>query len=78
MTAAAHELARLIYLTLTKGAEYTHKGQIDCERRCRERGAHSLDRKVSELDLQPVPCPNPARSSPCKSICCGVLLEGRR
>ena len=37
VTAAAHKLARLIYAMLTKGEEYTDRGQDYFEERYRER-----------------------------------------
>jgi len=60
VTAAAHKLARLIYLLLTKGEEYTDRGQLYYEERYRERVVRSLNKKAFELGMQLVPCPNPA------------------
>ncbi len=60
VTAAAHKLARLIYLMLTKGEEYTDQGQLYYEERYRERVVRSLNKKALELGLQLVPCANPA------------------
>jgi transposase len=56
VTAAAHKLARLIYLMLTKGEEYTDQGQLYYEERYRERVVRNLTKKASELGLQLVPC----------------------
>jgi transposase len=60
VTAAAHKLARLIYLMLTKGEEYTDQGQLYYEERYRERVVRNLSKKASELGLQLVPCPQAA------------------
>ena len=46
VTAAAHKLARLIYLMLTKGEEYTDQGQLYYEERYRERVLHTLNKKA--------------------------------
>ena len=42
VTAAAHELARMIYTMLTKGDEYTDQRQDDYEERYRQRVLHHL------------------------------------
>lgn len=60
VTAAAHKLARLIYLMLTKGEEYTDQGQLYYEERYRERVVRSLNKKASELGMQLIPCVAPA------------------
>lgn len=60
VTAAAHKLARLVYLMLTKGEEYTDQGQQYYEERYRERVVRNLTKKASELGLQLVPCPQAA------------------
>ncbi len=59
VTAAAHKLARLIYLMLTKGQEYTDKGQLYYEERYRERVVRSLAKKANELGMLLVPFANP-------------------
>ena len=59
VTAAAHKLARLIYLMLTKGEEYTDQGQQYYEERYRERVVRNLNKKAAELGMQLVPCANP-------------------
>ncbi len=59
VTAAAHRLARLIYLMLTKGQEYTDQGQMYYEERYRERVVRNLNKKAAELGMQLVPCANP-------------------
>jgi transposase len=60
VTAAAHKLARLIYLMLTKGEEYTDQGQTYYEERHRERVVRNLNKRASELGMQLVPCASPA------------------
>ena len=60
VTAAAHKLARLIYLMLTKGEEYTDQGQAYYEERHRERVVRNLNKRANELGMQLVPCANPA------------------
>ena len=55
VTAAAHKLARLIYLMLTKGHEYVDKGQQYYEERYRERVVRNLNKRAAELGLQLVP-----------------------
>ena len=60
VTAAAHKLARLIYLMLTKGEEYTDQGQLYYEERYRQRVVRSLSKKAAELGMQLLPCPQPA------------------
>ena len=60
VTAAAHKLARLIYLMLTKGEEYTDQGQQYYEERYRERVVRSLSKRASELGMQLVPSLQPA------------------
>jgi transposase len=60
VTAAAHKLARLIYLMLTKGQEYTDKGQLYYEERYRERLVRGLAKKANELGMLLVPFANPA------------------
>jgi transposase len=56
VTAAAHKLARLIYLMITKGEEYVDQGQLYYEERYRERVVRSLAKKATELGMQLVPC----------------------
>ena len=59
VTAAAHKLARLIYLMLTKGEEYTDQGQLYYEERHRERVVRNLNKRANELGMQLVPCSQP-------------------
>ena len=60
MTAAAHKLARLIYAMLTKGEEYTDRGQDYYEERYRQRVLANLNRRAQQLGLQVVPIAQPA------------------
>jgi len=55
VTAAAHKLARLIYAMLTKGEEYTDRGQAYYEERYRQRVVANLNRRAQQLGLQVVP-----------------------
>ena len=58
VTAAAHKLARLIYTTLTKGEEYTDKGQEYYEERYRQRVMHHLAKRAEKLGMHLVPIPH--------------------
>ena len=60
ITAAAHKLARLIYTMLTKGQEYTDKGQDYYEERYRQRVMHHLTKRAEKLGMQLVPIPQAA------------------
>jgi len=60
VTAAAHKLARLIYAMLTKGEEYTDRGQAYYEQRYRQRVVANLNRRAQQLGLQVVPIAAPA------------------
>lgn len=61
MKAAAHKLARLIYAMLTKGEEYTDRGQAYYdEERYRQRVVANLNRRPQQLGLQIVPIAAPA------------------
>ena len=52
VTAAAHKLARLIYTMLTKGEEYTDKGQDYYEERYRERVLWNLTRRAEKMGMR--------------------------
>jgi transposase len=52
VTAAAHKLARLIYTMLTKGEEYTDRGQDYFEERYRERVLHHLAKKAEKMGMK--------------------------
>jgi hypothetical protein len=54
-TATARKLARLIYAVLTKGEEYTDRGQAYYEERYRQRVVANLTRRAHQLGLQVVP-----------------------
>jgi transposase len=60
VTAAAHKLARLIYTMLTKGQEYTDKGQDYYEERYRQRVMHHLAKRAEKLGFQLTPIPDAA------------------
>jgi len=60
VTAAAHKLARLIYAMLTKGQEYTDRGQDYFEERYRQRVLHNLAQKAKAMGMQIVPSDNTA------------------
>lgn len=53
--AAAHKLARLIYIMLTKGTEYVDRGQDYYEQQYRQRVLANLQRKAAALGLKLVP-----------------------
>lgn len=55
ITATAHKLARLIYTMLTKGEEYTDKGQDYYEERYRERALHHLKKRAEMFGFDLVP-----------------------
>ena len=60
VTAAAHKLARLIYTMLTRGEEYTDRGQQYYEDRFRERVVRQLAKRARELGMELVANPQPA------------------
>ena len=60
VTAAAHKLARLVYLMLTRGEEYVDQGQQYYEERYRERVVRGLAKKAADLGMQLVPAAVPA------------------
>ena len=51
ITAAAHNLARLIYTMLTKGEEYTDQGQDYHEERYRERVLPALSQRAAKMGM---------------------------
>jgi transposase len=55
VAAGAHKLARLIYAMLTKGEEYTDRGQDYFEERYRQRVLHNLTRRAKAMGMQLVP-----------------------
>lgn len=59
VTAAAHKLARLIYAMLTKGEEYTDRGQDYFEERYRQRVLHNVAQRAKAVGMQLVPGENP-------------------
>lgn len=60
VTAAAHKLARLIYTMLTKGEEYTDRGQDYYEERYRERVLHHLSLRAEKLGMKLIRAQQPA------------------
>jgi transposase len=56
VTAAAHKLARLIYAMLTKGEEYTDRGQEYFKERYRQRVLHNLAQRAKTMGMELVPC----------------------
>jgi transposase len=60
VTAAAHKLARMVYLMLTRGEEYVDQGQQYYEERYRERVVRGLAKKAADLGMQLVPAALPA------------------
>ena len=59
IAAAAHNLARLIYTMLTKGEEYTDKGQAYYEERYRERVLHHLAKRAEKMGMKLVAAEQP-------------------
>ena len=60
VTAAAHNLARLIYTMLTKGQEYTDQGQDYYEERYRQRVLHALSQRAAKMELKIVTIEQPS------------------
>lgn len=60
VTAAAHKLARLIYTMLTKGEEYTDRGQDYYEERYRDRVLRHLSQRAAKLGMKMVAIEQPA------------------
>ena len=60
IAAAAHKLARLIYTMLTKGEEYTDRGQDYFEERYRERVLHNLSQRANKMGMRLVAVEQPA------------------
>jgi transposase len=60
VTAAAHKLARLIYMMLTKGEDYVDQGQDYFEERYRQRVLHHLAKRAEKLGMKLTPTDIPA------------------
>lgn len=60
VTAAAHKLARIIYVLLTRGQEYVDQGQQYFEQRYRERVVRQLSMRARDLGMTLVPLPSAA------------------
>lgn len=52
VTAAAHKLARLIYTMLTRGEEYTDRGQDYYEERYRQRVLRHLAQRAEKMGMK--------------------------
>lgn len=55
VTAAAHKLARMIYVMITRGQEYVDQGQAYYEERYRDRVVRQLTKRAKDLGLTLVP-----------------------
>jgi hypothetical protein len=55
ISAAAHNLARLIYTLLTKGQEYNYQGQDYFEEWYRQRVLHNLTPRAAKMGMRVVP-----------------------
>jgi hypothetical protein len=60
VTAAAHQLARLIYPLLTKGEQYIDQSQDYYEERYRERVLKHLTQRAEKPGMKPVASENSA------------------
>ena len=58
--ATAHKLARLIYIMLTKGEEYTDQGQAYDEESYRERVLRQLNQRANKMGMKLVAAEQPA------------------
>lgn len=67
IAAAAHKLARRIYMMLTKGDRYTDQGPACSEERYRERVLRQLSQRAGKLGMQFVAVPQTAPGIPCPS-----------
>ncbi len=68
ITAAAHKLARLIYMMLTKGEEYTDQGQDYYEQRYQKRVLRQLTQRAGKLGMILVPAQISPEKSPLLSV----------
>lgn len=59
ITAAAHKLARIVYLALKHGLTYVRQAQAEYEARVREQQVKSLHRKARALGLEVIETPAP-------------------
>ena len=59
VTAAAHKLARTIYVMITKGEQYVDQAQQYYEERYRDRVVRNLRKRASELGMQLLPTAQP-------------------
>ena len=76
----ARKRARLIYVMLTKGQEYTDQGQDYYEERYRERMLRALSQRAAKLAMQMVPIApleQPVSRIRCRSVTWREFLESR-
>ena len=59
ITAAAHKLARIVYLALKHGLTYVRQTQAEYEARVREQQVNSLHKKARVLGLEVIEAPAP-------------------
>src|SRR5262249_46197456 len=59
-TAAAHKLARIVYLALKHGTTYVGENQEEYEAQMREKQIKALRRKARQLGLEVVEKPSPS------------------
>ena len=60
IAAAAHKRARLIYTMLTRGEEYTCRGQDYYEKRYRERALRQLSARAQKMGMKLIAAEQPA------------------
>ena len=77
ITAAAHKLARLIYMMLTKGEEYVDQGQDYFEERYRQRVLHHLAKRAEKLGMKTHDCGGRRIKSLDKTVAYSVFLTRR-
>jgi transposase len=73
VTAAAHKLARLIYLLITRGQEYVDQGQQHYEQCHRQRLVRHLHKRAKDLGMTLVEIPQPVQATPTKSMTYGEV-----
>ncbi len=55
ITATAHKLARLVYMMLTRGADYVEQGQAEYEKQHQERRLKSLQKQAASIGYSIIP-----------------------
>jgi len=58
LPAAAHKLARIVYLALKHGLPYVRKSQAEYEAQMKEKQLQALQRKARELGLELIEKPS--------------------